>query len=142
LIKEEETGKLHYRLGYVFRLVSRLIQETLNIGKLSGLNRSRGSSVSIVSGYGLDDPAIGVRSTAGAKDFSGSGTHLASCTMRTWGSFSRVKARPGPDADHSPHQVPRSRMSRSYSSSPPQAPPWRVAELLYFSGLNINEYEI
>jgi hypothetical protein len=27
-------------------------------------------SVSIVSGYGLDDRAIGVRSQAGAKDFS------------------------------------------------------------------------
>jgi hypothetical protein len=26
-----------------------------------------------------------------------------------------------------PHLVPRSRMSRSYTSSPPQASPWRVA---------------
>jgi hypothetical protein len=31
--------------------------------------RSRGSSVSIVSDYGLDDRAIGVRSPAGATDF-------------------------------------------------------------------------
>jgi hypothetical protein len=31
-----------------------------------------------------------------------------------------------------PHLVPRSRMSRSYTSFPPQAPPWRVAWLLYF----------
>jgi hypothetical protein len=31
---------------------------------------SRGSSVSIVSDYGLDDRAIGVRSPAGAKVFS------------------------------------------------------------------------
>jgi hypothetical protein len=30
---------------------------------------SRGSSVSIVSGYGLDDQGIGVRSPAEAKDF-------------------------------------------------------------------------
>jgi len=30
------------------------------------------------------------------------------------------KARPGRDADHSPHLVPRSRMSRSYTSSPPK----------------------
>jgi hypothetical protein len=30
-----------------------------------------------------------------------------------------------------PHLVPRWRMSRSYTSSPPQAPPWRVAGLLY-----------
>jgi hypothetical protein len=45
----------------------------------------RGYSVSIASGYRLDDRAIGVRSPAGAKDFSsslcvqtGSGAHLAS----------------------------------------------------------------
>jgi hypothetical protein len=71
--------------------------------------RSRGSSVSIVSGYGLDDRAIGVRSPAGAKDFScslcvkaGSGAHPASCTMGTGGPFPRGKARPGRDADHLP----------------------------------------
>jgi hypothetical protein len=33
-------------------------------------NRSRGSSGSVVSDYGLDDRAIGVRFPAGAKDFS------------------------------------------------------------------------
>jgi hypothetical protein len=67
-------------------------------------NRSRGSSVSIVSGYGLYDRAIEVLFPAGAKDFSsslcvqtGSGSHPASCTMGTGG-----KARPGRDADHSP----------------------------------------
>jgi hypothetical protein len=39
------------------------------------------------------------------------------------GVLSRDKARPGRDADHSPHLVPRSRMSRSYrpTSSPPSA---------------------
>jgi hypothetical protein len=31
-----------------------------------------------------------------------------------------------------PYLVPRSWMSRSYTSSPPQAPPWRVEGLLYF----------
>jgi hypothetical protein len=53
-----------------------------------------GSSVSIVSGYGLDDRAIEVRSTAGAKDLSfilcvqtGSGAHPASCTMGTGGPY-------------------------------------------------------
>jgi hypothetical protein len=63
-----------------------------------------------VSDYRLDDRAIGVRSPAGAKEFSsslcvqtGSGAHSASCTMGTGGSFPRgVKARPGRDADHSP----------------------------------------
>jgi hypothetical protein len=70
---------------------------------------SRVSSGSIVSDYGLDDRTIGVRSPAGAKDFSsslcvqtGSGTHPASCKMGTGGPFSGGKARPGRDADHSP----------------------------------------
>jgi hypothetical protein len=81
-----------------------------------------------VSDYGLDDRAIGVRSPAGAKDFSsnlyvqtGSGTHPASCTMGNGGPFPGGKARLGRDADHSPHLVPRSRMSRSYIYSPPSA---------------------
>jgi hypothetical protein len=88
--------------------------------------------------YGLDDRAIGVRSPAGAKDFScslcvqtGSGAHPASCTMGTGVLSPGVKARPGRDADHSPYLVPRSRMCRSYTSSPPQEPPWRVAGQLY-----------
>jgi hypothetical protein len=53
-------------------------------------NGSRVGSGSIVSDYGLDGRAIGVRSPAGAKDFSsslfvrtGSGAHPASCTMGT-----------------------------------------------------------
>jgi hypothetical protein len=48
------------------------------------MQRSRGSSGSIVSDYGLDVREIEVRSPAGAKDFSGG------------------KARPGSDADNSP----------------------------------------
>jgi hypothetical protein len=69
----------------------------------------RVSSGSTVSGYGLDDRAIGVRSPAGAKEFpsslcvhTGSGAHPASCTMGTGGPFPGGKARPGRDADHSP----------------------------------------
>jgi hypothetical protein len=68
-----------------------------------------GSSGSIVFDYGLDDRAIGVRSPAGAKDFSsslcvqtGSGAHPASCTMGTGGPLPGGKARPGRDADHLP----------------------------------------
>jgi hypothetical protein len=71
--------------------------------------RSRGSSVSIVSDYGLEDRATGIRSPAGAKDFSSnlciqtdSGANPASCTMGTEGPFPKGKARPGRDADHSP----------------------------------------
>jgi hypothetical protein len=62
-----------------------------------------------VSDYGLDDRAIGVRSPAGAEDFSSSlcvqtvsGAHPASCIMGTGGPFPGGKARPGRDADHSP----------------------------------------
>jgi hypothetical protein len=64
--------------------------------------RGRGNSASIVSGYGLDDRKIEVRSPAEAKDFSsnlcvqtGSGAHPASCLMGTGDPF------PGRDADHS-----------------------------------------
>jgi hypothetical protein len=70
--------------------------------------RSRGSSVSIVSGYGLDDRAIQVRSPAEAKAFSsslcvqtGSGAHPASCPMGTWGPFPGGKTWAGHAADHS-----------------------------------------
>jgi hypothetical protein len=78
-----------------------------------------------LSGYGLDDRAIDVRSPAEAKNFSsslyvqtGSGAHPASCTMGTGGPFLGCKARPVRDADNSSHLVPMLRMSRSYSSSP------------------------
>jgi hypothetical protein len=64
---------------------------------------------SIVSDYGLDGRAIGVRSPAGAKDFSsilgvhtGSEAHPASCTMGIGGPLTGGKERPGRDADHSP----------------------------------------
>jgi hypothetical protein len=55
-----------------------------------------------VSDYGLDDRAIGVRSPAGAKDFScdlcvqtGSGVHPASCTMGIGGPFPGGKSAAG-----------------------------------------------
>jgi hypothetical protein len=73
------------------------------------LIRSRDSSISIVSDYGLDDRAIGVRSPAGVKDSSsflsvqaGSGAYSASCPMGTGDTFPGGKVRPGRDADHSP----------------------------------------
>jgi hypothetical protein len=85
-------------------------------------HRSRVSSGSIVSDYGLDDRAIGVRSMAWANDFSsslcvqtGSAAHPASCTMGTGGPFPGGKS-----VTTHPHLVPRSRMSRSYTSSPPK----------------------
>jgi hypothetical protein len=65
------------------------------------------SRVAIVSGYGLDDRAIDVRSPAEAKGFfvcvqTGSRAHPASCTMGTGGLFPGAKVPPGRDADHSP----------------------------------------
>jgi hypothetical protein len=93
------------------------------------LHRSRVSSGSIVSDYGLDDRAIGVRSPARAKDFpsslcvqTGSGAHPASCTMGTGGPFPGGKSAAGAvTLTTHPHLVPRSRISRSYTSSPPSA---------------------
>jgi hypothetical protein len=71
--------------------------------------RSRVSSGSIVSDYGLDDRAIGVRFPAGAKDFScslcvqiGSGANPAFRPMGTGVLSPGVKARLGREADHSP----------------------------------------
>jgi hypothetical protein len=68
-----------------------------------------GSSVIILSGYGLDVRANEVCFPAGAKDFSsslcvqtGSGAHPASCTMGTGGPFRGAKPRPERGADHSP----------------------------------------
>jgi hypothetical protein len=77
--------------------------------------------------YGLDDRAIGVRSPAGAKDFSCSlcvqtcsGAHPASCTMGTGGPSPGAKRGRGVTLTTHPDLVPRSRMSRSYNSSPPK----------------------
>jgi hypothetical protein len=84
-----------------------------------------GSSVSVVSDYGLDDRAIGVRFPAGAKDFSsnlfvqtGSEAHPASCTMGTGGPFPGAKRGRGVTLTTHPHLVTRSTVSRSYTSSP------------------------
>jgi hypothetical protein len=75
-------------------------------------NMSRGSSVSrpIVSDYGLDYRAIGVRFPAGTKDFffsslcvqTGSEVHPAFCTMGTGVLSQGIKCGPGRDADHLP----------------------------------------
>jgi hypothetical protein len=60
------------------------------VAKFKVLSWNMDSSVSIGSGYGLDDRAIEVRSPAEAKEFvfypmcpTGSGAHPASCTMGT-----------------------------------------------------------
>jgi hypothetical protein len=90
--------------------------------------RSRSSSVSIVSDYGLDDRVIRVRFPAGAKDFSsnlcvqtGSEDHPYTCIMGTGSPFPGAKRGRGVTLTSHPHLVPRSRMSRSYTSSTPSA---------------------
>jgi hypothetical protein len=103
------------------------------------INLVRYRSDGIVSDYGLDDRAIGVRSPAGAEDFSsslfvqiGSGAHPASCTMGTGGPFPGGKARPGRDADHSPPSSAEVVNEEELYLLSSQAPPWRVEGLLYF----------
>jgi hypothetical protein len=51
---------------------------------------------------------------------TGSGAHPASYLMGTGCSFPGGKERPERDADLLPHLVPRARMSRSYTFSPPK----------------------
>jgi hypothetical protein len=75
--------------------------------------------------YGLDDRAIGVRSPAEARHFSsilcvqtGSGARPASWTMGTGFPSSGLKRGRWLTLTTHSHLVPRSRMSRSYMSSP------------------------
>jgi hypothetical protein len=71
------------------------------------------------------DWTTGVRSPTEAKDFSSSlrvqsssEAHPASYPMGTGGPFPGVKRGPGVTLTTHPHLVPRSRMSRSFISSP------------------------
>jgi hypothetical protein len=97
-----ETGR--YMPGYPYRNFILFLNIILAL-----INKEPGSSVSIVSAYGLNDRAIQVRSPAGAEDFSsnlsvqtGSGAHPDSCTMGTGGPFPGGKTRTGRHTDHSP----------------------------------------
>jgi hypothetical protein len=95
----------------------------LRIQSVTQKKGSRGSSVSIVSDYGLDDrgsiPDRGRGFSSSLCVQTGSGAHPASCTVGTGDPFPEGKARPGRDADHSPHLVPKLRMSRAI---PPLTP--------------------
>jgi hypothetical protein len=112
------------------------LRKTTNKLRMAGLraeiwsrylpNRSRGSSVSKVSDYGLDDRAIRVRSQAEAMNFSsnlcvhtGSGAHRAPYPMGTGGLLPGGKARLGRDADHSPPSS--AEVKNELHSSPPRA---------------------
>jgi hypothetical protein len=96
-----------------------------------------------VSDYGLEDLAIEVRSPAEAKDFSSSlnvqifsGVHLVSCPMYTGGPLPGGKERLGRDADHSPPSSAEVMNELELYLLSPQAPPWHVAGLLYFTLLH------
>jgi hypothetical protein len=69
--------RLHFNFSIIYRHVK--------------LHKSRGSSVSIVNDYRLEDFSFSLCVQ------TGSGAHPDSCPMGTGG-----KARPGRDADHSP----------------------------------------
>jgi hypothetical protein len=101
-----------------------------------------------VSDYGLDDRAIGVRSPAGAKDFSsnlcvqtGSEAHPDSCTMGTGGPFAGAKRARGVTLTAHSHLLPRSRVSRSYRSSPPSATMACSGTVLPFNYTGIYQYQ-
>jgi hypothetical protein len=105
------THKLDYESfsPNTFRMALMFIRFQQLFSIAQGNRSTPGISVSIVSGYGLDDRVIEVRSPAEAKQFSSSlcvqtssVAHAASCTMGTGGPFPGAKARPGHDADHSP----------------------------------------
>jgi hypothetical protein len=96
------------------------------VGNVTVDKRNRASSVCIVSDYGLSNPAIWVRTPAEEKNFSSSlcvqtssETHPASSNVCR-GLISVDKARPWRDSENSTHLMPRSIMSRSYTSSIPQ----------------------
>jgi hypothetical protein len=103
-------------------------------------SRSRVSSGSIVSDYGLDDRAIGVRSRQGQRIFP-----LTSVSRPALGPTQPpvqwvpgvlspgVKPRPGRDADHSPLSSAEVVNEYELYFLSPQAPPWRVAGLLYLT---------
>jgi hypothetical protein len=86
-----------------------------------------------VSGYGLDDRAIEVRSLAESKDFSsdlcvqtGSGVHPAFSTKGTEGPFPGAKARSGRDASHSPPSSAEVENEYELYFLSSQATPWCV----------------
>jgi hypothetical protein len=98
------------------------------------MHGSRGSSVSIVPDYRPDDTGSIL---AEVKDFSSSlcvqtvsEAHPASYIMRIGSPFPGVNGGRGVTLTTHSYLVLRSRMSRSYTFSPP-APVWCIVGLLY-----------
>jgi hypothetical protein len=122
-----------YRDGHSSRRALRLKQNALIVVGYSlfcNIVTGPGSSGSIVTDYGIDDRAIQFRSPAEARGFF----LQPLCPDQLWGppsllssgyrgsSPQGVKRGRGVMLTTHPHLVPRSRMSRSYTSSP-VAPP-------------------
>jgi hypothetical protein len=91
-------------------------------------SRSRGSSVSIVPDYGMNDGRTMFDPRQMLENFScslcvqtGSGAQPASCLIGTWGLSPGVKRGQGVTLTTHPILAPRSWMCRSYISSPPCA---------------------
>jgi hypothetical protein len=100
-------AKLNYkRSATKIQHIQITISKTEWVYELRFFYVERGSSVSIVYDYGLDDRGSipvggrGFSSTPCAQ--TGSGAHPASYPVGTGGPFPGGKARPGRDADHSP----------------------------------------
>jgi hypothetical protein len=94
-----------YFISFIFTFISKqpisLVKKRTITFKFA-LSLSRSSSVSTVSGYGLDYRAIEVRSLAGAEEIpsslcvqTGSGAHPASCPMGTGDLFPGGKSAAG-----------------------------------------------
>jgi hypothetical protein len=77
------------------------------------------------------DPRRGQRIFPLTSVQTGSGAHPASCTMGAGGPFPGAKARPERNADHSPPSSAEVENEQELYLVSPQAPPWRVAGLLY-----------
>jgi hypothetical protein len=97
--------------------------------------KSRGSSVGIANGYGLDDRGSRVRFLAGAGNFSlryrvhtGSGTLPASYPMGT-GDLSPGLKWPEREAHRSPPSSAEAKNAWSYTSTLPNTPSWPGAQL-------------
>jgi hypothetical protein len=120
----------HHCLDFILFLFVRVQFSALNVyfiiykfDHVLRQNVSRGSSVSIMSGYGLEDRAIKVRSPAEVKDFSSSlcvqtGSGPTQPPVQWVPGLKRGR---GVTLTTHPHLLPRSRMSRSYTSSLPSA---------------------
>jgi hypothetical protein len=110
------------------------------INDLSAKIRSRGSSGSIVSDYGLDDQVIEVRSPTVADFFLAPASRpaLGPTQPPSRGPFPGGKARSGRDADHSPPSSAEVKNEWELYLLYPHVPPWRVAGQLYFTSAKIN----